>query len=332
MARKGCFRKEVSYKIKMPVNIILYKTMYMVRRAEEVIQAHYLEDEMKTPMHMSMGEEAIAVGVCHALKPQDQVLGSYRSHGIYIAKTQETDKFFAEMYGKITGTSKGKAGSMHLLAPQAGFVCTSAIVASSIPVALGLAFANKYFNNGKIAAVFFGDGAIDEGVFWESLNFACLKKLPVLLICEDNGFAVHSPVRERHGYDSIANIVRTFDCNVFQSDSTDVEVIYKLAKDAIKAMQDSGRPAFLYLRYYRYLEHVGVFEDFKAGYRSKDEFEKWLKVDPVRLQREKLLKLISEDKVVSLEKEINVQIESSKLKAKQAAFPSASIGLEDTYI
>ncbi|MHB9127870.1 MAG: thiamine pyrophosphate-dependent enzyme [Candidatus Humimicrobiaceae bacterium] len=160
------------------INIALYKTMYMIRRTEEVIQYHYLEDEMKTPMHMSMGEEAIATGVCHALKPEDQILGSYRNHGIYIAKTQETDKFFAEMYGKVTGTSKGKAGSMHLLAPGSGLVCTSAIVGSSIPVAIGFAFANKYSKNNKIAAVFFGDGAIDEGVFWESLNFACLKKLP----------------------------------------------------------------------------------------------------------------------------------------------------------
>jgi TPP-dependent pyruvate/acetoin dehydrogenase alpha subunit len=314
------------------LNIILYKTMYLIRRAEEVIQAHYLEDEMKTPMHMSMGAEAIAAGVCHALKPEDQVLGSYRSHGIYIAKTQETDKFFAEMYGKVTGTCKGKAGSMHLIAPEAGLVCTSAIVGSTIPVALGVAFANKRFKNGKIVAVFFGDGAIDEGVFWESLNFACLKRLPVLLVCEDNGFAVHNPAHERHGYSSIANIVHMFDCNVFQSDSTDAEVIYKLTKDAISGIQDSGRPSFLYLRYYRYLEHVGVFEDFEAGYRSKDEFEKWLKVDPIRLQREKLLRLINEDEVASLEKEINEQIESNRLKAQQASFPSANIAFEDIYV
>jgi len=314
------------------INIALYKTMYMIRRTEEVIQSHYLEDEMKTPMHMSMGEEAIASGVCHALKAEDQILGSYRSHGIYIAKTQETDKFFAEMYGKVTGTSKGKAGSMHLLAPGSGLVCTSAIVGSSIPVALGFAFANKYSNNNKIAAVFFGDGAIDEGVFWESLNFACLKKLQVLFVCEDNGFAVHSHTSDRHGYDSIADIVSKFDCNVFKSNSSDAEVIYNITKDAIKAIQDNERPAFLYLRYYRYLEHVGVFEDFKAGYRLRDEFEKWLKVDPVRIQREKLLKLIKEGDLVSLEREVDQKVESSRLKAKQADFPCVDIAFEDTYI
>lgn len=314
------------------INITLYKTMYMIRKVEESIQAHYLEDEMKTPMHMSMGEEAIAAGVCHALKPDDQVLGSYRSHGIYIAKTQETDKFFAEMYGKESGTSKGKAGSMHLLAPDAGLVCTSAIVGSSIPVALGFAFSNQYLKNNRITAVFFGDGAIDEGVFWESINFACLKKLPVLFICEDNGFAVHSPVSERHGYGSISEIIKKFDCDVFKSDSSSAEVIYDLTKKAIKNLQDKQRPCFLYFKYYRYLEHVGVFEDFKAGYRPKEEFEKWLKVDPIRIQRERVLKFIKEDALILLEKEIGQQIESSRLKAKQAKFPPIDTAFEDTYI
>ncbi|MDD5476685.1 MAG: thiamine pyrophosphate-dependent dehydrogenase E1 component subunit alpha [Candidatus Omnitrophica bacterium] len=314
------------------LNITLYKTMYMIRKVEEKIQAHYLENEMKTPMHMSMGEEAIAAGVCHALKPEDQVLGSYRSHGIYIAKVQETDKFFAEMYGKVTGTSQGKAGSMHLLAPEAGLVCTSAIVGSSIPVAIGFAFANKQTKNGRITTVFFGDGAVDEGVFWESLNFACLSKLPVVFICEDNGFAVHSPVSERHGYGSIAEIVRKFDCSVFQSDSSDVQVIYNLTKNALKEMSNNNKPVFLYFKYYRYLEHVGVFDDFKAGYRPKEDFEKWLKVDPVCMQRKKLVRLINEGKVASLEKEIEDRINLSKTRAQQADFPDARIACEDIYI
>ncbi len=312
--------------------IALYRTMYMIRSAEKSIQAHYGEDEMKTPMHMSMGEEAIAAGVCHALKPEDQILGSYRSHGIYVAKTQETDRFFAEMYGKASGTSKGKAGSMHLVAPEAGLVCTSAIVGSSIPVALGFAFSNKRFKNGRMTAVFFGDGAIDEGVFWESLNFACLQKLPILFICEDNGFAVHSPTHARHGYDSIADIARKFNCNVLQSDSSDAEQICKLTKDAIKLIRDNERPAFLYLKYYRYLEHVGIGEDFKAGYRSKDEFEQWLKVDPVRLQREKVLRTMGEDRISVLEKGIDEQIESSRMRAKNAAFPDAHTAFEDVCI
>ncbi len=168
------------------LNLDLYKKLYLARRAEKKIREHYMEDEMKTPMHMSMGEEAIAVGVCHALKAEDQVFATYRSHAIYLAKTQKIDDFFAEMYGKDTALLKGKGGSMHMCAPESGFMGTSAIVASIIPVAVGVAFANKQMGNDKLATVFFGDGATDEGAFWESLNVACLMKLPILFVCEDN--------------------------------------------------------------------------------------------------------------------------------------------------
>ncbi len=143
------------------LNFDLYKKLYLARRAEEKIREHYMEDEMKTPMHMSMGEEAIAVGICHALKAEDQVFATYRSHAIYLAKTQKIDDFFAEMYGKDTALLKGKGGSMHMCAPESGFMGTSAIVASIIPVAVGVAFANKQMGNGKLATVFFGDGATD---------------------------------------------------------------------------------------------------------------------------------------------------------------------------
>ncbi|MBF0245558.1 MAG: hypothetical protein HQL31_09865, partial [Planctomycetes bacterium] len=168
----------------------------------------------------------------------------------------ETDRFLAEMYGKADGPSCGKAGSMHLFAPEHGLICTSAIVASHIPVAVGAAFANKRAGNGKVVAVFFGDGAIDEGAFWESLNMACLKELPVLFICQDNGYAVHTPAEVRHGYASISAIVEGFRCNVFASDSTDVAVIHGLALEALEAMAVNRRPCFLHLKYYRSLEHV----------------------------------------------------------------------------
>ena len=309
----------------------LYKKMYLIRKTEEKIQRHYLEDEMKTPMHMSMGEEAIVVGVCHALKPSDQVLGTYRTHALYLAKAMETDKFFAEMYGKVTGTGKGKCGSMHLFAPDAGLICTSAIVASSIPIAVGAAFANKRTGNGKTVAVFFGDGAIDEGAFWESINLACLMKLPVLFVCEDNGYAVHSPGKSRHGYQNIADIVAQFQCNIFRSDSTDVEILYHLTQKAIALMEKNNRPSFLHLTYYRYLEHVGVFDDFNAGYRSRDEFEKWRDCDPLMLQRKKLENAFSKDQIKTIELEIERQIESSQRKAQQTPLPEEHVLYEGLF-
>ncbi len=307
------------------LNLKLYEKMYLIRRAEEEIQKYYTEDEMKTPMHMSMGEEAIVSGICHALSHEDQVLGTYRSHGLYLAKTMETDKFFAEMYGRENGTSKGKAGSMHLIAPEHGLICTSAVVASHIPVAIGAAFANKQKNNGKIVASFFGDGAIDEGAFWESLNAACLMKLPIFLVCEDNGYAIHSPTSLRHGYNSISDIVRKFDCNVFESKSTDVVEIYKIASEALNLMKKNSKPCFMDFKYYRYLEHVGVFEDFNAGYRSRIKFEEWLKIDPLRLHRKKLIDMVPEDKIIAIERKIKDKVKKSLLQAKQAPFPKLKI-------
>ena len=293
--------------------------MYLVRRAEEKICEHYPADEMKTPMHMSMGEEAIAVGMSSALKEEDQVFGTYRSHAIYLAKTDGIDDFFAELYGRSTSLLNGKCGSMHLCAPRRGFMGTSAIVASGIPVTVGLAFANKYVNNKKIAVVFFGDGAVDEGGFWESINLACLMKLPVIFVCEDNTLAVHTHFSQRRGYNSLARVISKFNCKVIESDSTDVEEIYNISKEAVALTRRENKPCFMNLKYYRYLEHVGINYDFDAGYRSEKEYEQWYKKDPLILQRNKLLKLnISDIEIRKIEKNINCKIEAAILKAMQA--------------
>lgn len=306
---------------KLELNLELYKNLYLIRKAEDLIIRGYPQDEMKTPMHMSRGEEAITVGVCHALGEKDQVFGTYRSHALYISSTLETDKFFAEMYGKETGLAKGKAGSMHLSYPERGNMGSSAIVGSIIPVAVGAAFANKMKKNNKIVAVFFGDGAIDEGTFWESLNVASLMNLPILFVCEDNGFAVHTSGKNRHGYDSITKIVSNFNCNVIEDDTTDVEEIYNLAGESIDLIKTTQQPCFLYLKYYRYLEHVGIYEDFDAGYRSKEEFLNWLKKDPVNLQRKKLIDNgLNENEIKKVENEIDDKVEKSVLLAKEADF------------
>jgi pyruvate dehydrogenase E1 component alpha subunit len=314
------------------LNIALYRKLYLIRAAEDSIRQHYRSDVMKTPMHMSTGEEAIVAGVCQALAQRDQVLGTYRSHGLYLAKTEETDRFFAEMYGKGTGMAKGKGGSMHLTSPADGLICTSAIVASTIPVAVGAAFANKIQKNARLTAVFFGDGATDEGVFWESLNCACSMKLPVLFVCEDNGYAVHSPAAERHGYDSIVAIAAKFHCDVFSEQSTDAEIIYDLARAATDSVRVKERPAFLYLKYYRYLEHVGVNEDFDQGYRSREEYERWVQVDPLRIASAKLAQWLSQSDIADIERMIDTQISESVRKAVEAPFAPAAAAYEDVFV
>ena len=310
----------------------LYKKMYLIRQTEEAIIKNYPSDEMKTPMHMSMGEEAIVVGVCQALGPKAQTFGTYRSHALYLAASQDTDGFFSEMYGKKTGVVKGKGGSMHLSNPQHGLMATSAVVASTIPIAAGSAYANKYLKKDKIIAVFFGDGAVDEGVFWESLNIACLMKLPILFICEDNGYAVHTETVKKHGYKSIVDIIKNFDCQVFSSESTAVEEIYKISKKAVNFVKKRKKPVFIYFKYYRYLEHVGVNWDFDKGYRSETEFKKWFKKDPVKLQKKRLFRLgLNKTQIENVESTIVNQIEESVLKVKKSPFPENKDIYRDVY-
>lgn len=309
----------------------LYRKAYLIRSAEELIIQHYDNNEMKTPMHMSMGEEAIVSGVCTALGINSQTFGTYRSHGLYLAITEETDKFFAEMYGRATGVLKGKGGSMHLLSPDNGLLGISAVVASTIPLAVGSAFANVYLNKKHITAVFFGDGAVDEGVFWESLNIACSKNLPVLFVCEDNGFAVHTSTQIRRGYKSLTNIVKQYSCSVFNTTTTDAEEIYELTSKAISSIQEKQQPAFLHLKYYRYLEHVGIHEDFHAGYRDKEEAMEWMKKDPIKLLRNKLKTLVLEEDISKLEEDLDKQVNESLQKAIKAPFLNPSDLLKNTF-
>lgn len=306
------------------LNISLYKTLYLIRRAEELIIVHYHEDEMKTPMHMSMGQEAIPVGVCEALGEKGQIFASYRSHAAFLARTKDTNLFFAELCGRESGTAQGKSGSMHLAAPDKGHILSSAIVASCLPVAVGASFAFKKTNNGKIACVFFGDGAIDEGVFWESFNVACVMKLPVLFVYEDNGLAVHTPVNMRQGFRSITEILENFDCYISKETTTDAEVIYSLTSDLLRKMGAESKPAFLHFKCYRYLEHVGINEDFEDGYRMKRDFDEWYAKDPVKHQRGKLKRAgLSEEALKSIEQKIDFQIETSLETAKKDLHPDS---------
>jgi pyruvate dehydrogenase E1 component alpha subunit len=273
-------------------------------------------------MHMSMGQEAVAVAVCEALGPEGLLFGFYRSHALFLAKTDDGDRFFGELYGKVTGTAHGKAGSMHLAAPDRGLLCASAVVGASIPLAVGAAFTQQRRGSGVMSCAYFGDGALEEGVFWESLNLACVMRLPVLFLCEDNGLAVHTRPEVRHGFAHIEDVVRQFHCGVFTEDSTDVEVLCATARRALEASRAEGRPAFLRVRCYRYLGHIGITEDFDAGYRSRQEFEPWHRRDPLALQRRRLLDQgWSAQEVTSREQRISAALEEGVRRAEAAPLP-----------
>lgn len=312
--------------LSVDVSLSLYRTLYLTRRCEEVIVRIYPDDEMKTPMHMSMGQEAVSVGVCKALDGNGDVIASYRSHATYLAQTEDHGSFFGELHGRTNGTANGKSGSMHLADIPRGMLGSTGIVAAGIPVAVGAAFANKQSTPGRLVAAFFGDGATDEASFWESLNVSCAMRLPILFVCEDNDFAVHTRKAQRKGFASLPDVVRQFDCFVFEDDTNDVESIFRMTRDAITKVNAEERPAFLNVRTYRYLEPCGTAMDSDAPYRTPEEDAYWKGRDCVLLQRRRLIRLgLPEAELIKVEDEIDKSVDASVVAAKAAPHPSADL-------
>jgi len=261
--------------------INLFRRALLIRRAEERIIELYPLDKIQSPVHLSIGQEAVAVGVCYALKSEDWIFGTYRSHALYLAKGGDLNLMFAELFGKVTGVSGGKAGSMHLSSPSVGMMGSSAIVASSIPHAVGAAFAAKHRKTDQLNVAFFGDGALEEGVTYESLNFASLHQLPIIFVCEDNGFAAHSSVQARQSFDRTALLDAYNIPTRCVTEGWDFEKIFEAMSDLVKAVRQGGGPKYLEVKTMRACEHVGPGEDFDAGYRSREDFERWIVHDPL---------------------------------------------------
>lgn len=266
----------------------LLKMLLTIREVESYISSHYRENEMKTPMHMSMGNEHIAVGILHTLRKRAIVFNSYRSHAPFLARTNDVAGFFLEMYGRKWGPNSGRAGSMHIAEASLGHFLSSGIVAAQIPIAVGAAFAEKYNKTNRIAVVFFGDGATNEGVFWESINLACLYRVPIIFVCEDNDLAVHTNKALRNGYASLLAIIENYRMTTFPGKSTDVDDVVAVTEQAIKSVE-AGVPAFIHWKCYRYLEHVGVESDLGEGYRSAEEYCEWVMKDSLCVRNDKLV-------------------------------------------
>ena len=306
----------------------IYRKLTLIRQSQEAIIREYYNDEIKTPVHLGIGLEGISVGTVHSLPPDTKSFGQLRNHGQYLAITGETDRFFGELYGKSTGTGGGKAGSMHLSAPEDGLMSTSGIVASTIPLAVGAGLAAQYRGTDDIAVAMFGDAALEEGEFWESLNFASLHRLKVLFVCEDNDIAVHTSGSERRGFKSIAKAVRGFDCHVLEGDGTDVRAVIEVCKRAIELMSTDTKPAFVCLKWFRFLEHVGAGTDFNVGYRPQPTDEDLLESDPVKKYEIYLeSRGIDASKLEEIRKKMAHQIEHSMEKAMAASYP----GEDDLY-
>lgn len=314
--------KEQHNRLERAEALELYRRLLLARLAQERIREEYAKNDMKTPVHLGVGQEAISIGVLSVVPPGTKTFGTYRNHTLYLTVTQDLDGFFGELYGKMSGVAKGKAGSMHLASPEHGLVATSAVVGSTIPLAVGTALANRYRRVEGLVVIFFGDGAVDEGVFWESLNFACLKRLHVLFVCEDNGLAVHTPTSERHGFRSISEAIAGFNCHVHSGDGSDLIGVMGSTRDMLHRMHEEPKPGFLHFTCYRFMEHVGPLEDFNAGYRRRPSPEEWARLDPVqRFEQHVGRNGYSEAELLTIRRSLEEQIDRSVRAAQQAPFP-----------
>ncbi len=262
--------------------IELYKTMLKIRMVERKIEGEYKYDEIKTPIHLSIGQEAIAAGVCAYLKKDDYLFGTHRSHSQYLAKGGDLNKMIAEMYLRSTGCSQGRGGSMHLVDPDVGILGSSAIVGGSFPLGTGAALASKLRKDNRVTAVFFGDGAVDEGVFHECLNFAALKKLPVIYVCENNHYAINSHELQRHSEKNIFRLAQSYGMASEQLDGNDVLQVCRHAEAAVNRARNGEGPTFLECITYRWKGHIGTVDDVGNGYRPQDEHEYWLSKCPIK--------------------------------------------------
>ena len=301
----------------------MYETMLRIRRFEEKAGDLVSKGEIKTPCHLYIGEEAVATGVCLALKKEDYVFGNHRSHGHYIAKGGDIKKLMAELYGKATGCSKGKGGSMHVIAPEVGVLGTPPIVAASIPIAVGAALSSALGEKENVAVSFFGDGATNEGIFYESLNFASLKKLPVIFVCENNLFSTHMPISKILADTNIAKKAEGFNMPGIQIEGNNVIEVFQTARKTIESARQGSGPVLIECLTYRWRGHVGPNLDLDKGLRTKEELDSWMTKCPIKKLEELLVKedILSESEKNQISQKIEKEIEEAVVFAKESLYP-----------
>ena len=300
-----------------PSDVRFYRALFRIRRVEEEIDRIYPSDKIKSPVHLSVGQESASVGVCEALRPGDVVFGTYRGHALYLAKGGDIRAMIAELYGKATGCAGGKGGSMHLVDPDAGVMGCSAVVATTIPHAVGYAYAAKLRGEDTAVAVFFGDGAVEEGVFHESLNFAALHKLPVLFVCENNLYAIHTHQRDRQPLGAIYEYGAIYDIPGRCIEDGDVFELHDAAVTALTALREGKGPRLIETRVYRWKEHVGPNDELGPPHRPAAEAQEWVDRD----QLAALAELLDEGERAAVEEEAEREIRDAIEFAEASPFP-----------
>jgi len=301
----------------------LYYGMIRIRKVQLRIEVEYSLDEMKTPVHLCIGQEAIAVGVCAHLNKDDTVSSNHRGHGHYLAKGGNLNAMIAELYCRETGCSKGRGGSMHLVDTSIGHMGSSSIVGGGIPIGTGLALAIQMKKENRVSVVFFGDGAADEGVLYESVNFAILKRLPVAFIYENNQFSVCSHVSARQRGEVIFHKIPPEQMLTKIVDGNSVLKVYEAAGRAIEQARLGSGPSFIECKTYRMRGHAGAGSDVHLGYRTAEEIAYWEGRCPVATFRKQLLSsgVMTEDQLGEKEQQVDAEIDEAFRFAKESPLP-----------
>jgi acetoin:2,6-dichlorophenolindophenol oxidoreductase subunit alpha len=311
--------------------IKLYTQMLTIRRFEERVVKEYDAGKILGFIHSYIGEEAIAVGVCAHLGIEDRIVSHHRGHGHCIAKGADMKRMMAEIYGKKTGYCKGKGGSMHIADFKIGMLGADGIVAAGLPISVGAAMAAQLEAKNKVAAVFFGDGATNEGEFHECLNLAGIWKLPLLFVCENNQYGVNTHFEYALAAKEITRMPEAYRISTASVNGNDVLAVYEAAQKAIEEIRKGKGPYFLECKTYRWHKHF--LSTYLADLRPTAELEAWKKKDPIPAFEAKLLNrgTLSREELKSIEEQILAKIEDAYQYAQESPFPAPEDVFEDVY-
>ena len=314
--------------------VAMLRAMMRIRCTEESLAKKYPEGEMRTPTHFSIGQEAVAVGVCAALKKEDVIYSGHRCHAHYLAKGGSLLGMVGELYGREVGCARGRGGSVHLNAPEIGVMASSAIMGETIAVAVGSAMAFSMDASPRVSVAFFGDGCVEEGIFHESLNFAVVRRLPVLFVCENNLYSVHSPLRVRQPSDlPIYRRADAYQLPARRIDGNDVVAVHAETVEAVNQLRAGKGPYFLECLTYRWREHVGPLFDTGQGYRTQEELDDWMSRCPIRKASGTALErqACSKAELQQWQKEFEEEIDNIIEEVRGSPFPKVEEILDGTY-
>lgn len=311
----------------------LYFEMLRIRTVEEAVADAYGQQQMRCPVHLSIGQEAVPVGVSVHLSDADKVYSNHRCHAHYLAKGGTIRAMIAELHGKRTGCAKGKGGSMHLVDTERGMMGSSALVGGTISMAVGAAFSMVLEKKDTVAVTYFGDGGSEEGVFYESLNFAVLHKLPVLFVCENNLYATYSHQRVRQATSAIYKRGASFGIAAEQLDGNDVNRVVEAAERAVNRARGGEGPTLLECLTYRWRDHVGPNYDIQIGYRTQEELDEWVSKCPILRLRTQLreARLLSENEDQTLHAQLKEEVEEAFSFALKSPLPAKDEVFTDVY-